>query len=166
MIVVRPQTPADLEQICAVNAAAFAAHSGTKSFDRFREERTDIISLVAETHGQIVGHVLFSPVTLATPEGPVTGMGLGQLAVDPAYQKRGFGTQLANSGLDQLRMQGCPFVIVVGHARYYPRFGFEPGINHNFVCQWESIPDDNFMVLFPNGERGSTLSGIASFDGM
>jgi putative acetyltransferase len=166
MIAVRPQTPADLAEIDAINAAAFADHGGTGAFDRFREQRSDIISLVAEIDGQIVGHVLFSPVILEAPEGPVAGMGLGQLAVDPAHQRQGIGTQLTEAGLGQLRHQGCPFVIVIGHADYYPRFGFEPGSKHNFACQWDGIPDASFMVLFTAAENSDTLSGTASFDGM
>jgi len=170
MLSIRPQTPADLPEICAINAAAFADHGGTEAFDRFREERADIISLVAEHAGHVVGHVLFSPVMLAAPGGEVEGMGLGQLAVEPAQQRQGIGTQLTEAGLELLRAQGCPFVIVIGHATYYPRFGFEPGKLHNFICQWDGVPDDSFMVLFTAADSGNrdsnTLAGKASFDGM
>ena len=166
MVDIRPQQPEDLEAIASINAAAFAEHGGTASFDRFREERTDIISLVAESGGKLLGHVLFSPVILDTPDGPVNGMGLGQLAVDPAHQTQGIGTELSETGLAQLRETGCPFVIVIGHAKYYPRFGFEIGAKNGFICQWEGIPDDSFMVLFLDESRRSELAGTARFDGV
>ncbi|HJP05288.1 MAG: GNAT family N-acetyltransferase [Chromatiales bacterium] len=166
MVDIRPQQAKDLEAIARINADAFAEHGGTGSFDRFREERTDIISLVAESEGQLLGHVLFSPVVLDTPDGPVNGMGLGQLAVDPVHQNQGIGTKLSEAGLEKLRDTDCPFVIVIGHAKYYPRFGFEKGVTNNFVCQWEGIPDNSFMVLFLDESRRLELAGTARFDGL
>ena len=166
MIRIRAQRPDDIEAIERINENAFAEHGGTAAFDTFRRERDDIVSLVAEQDGNLVGHVLFSPVTLAAPQGPVAGMGLGQLAVDPPRQNTGIGTALAEHGIAMLRDWGCPFVIVIGHAKYYPRFGFEPGSGHGFVCQWKGIPDETFMVMFPDKARRSPLSGVASFDGL
>jgi putative acetyltransferase len=166
MIEIRTQIrPDDLSAIKAINTAAFAEHGGTGSFDAVRAQRDDIISLVAETQGRIVGHVLFSPVHIETPRGPVSGMGLGQLAVEPACQKQGIGTQLSTTGINELRARACPFVIVIGHATYYPRFGFEACVVHDIQCQWDNIPDETFMVLFPDGKQRG-LTGTASFDGL
>jgi len=157
--------PADLPSIEAVVARAFAEHGGTQAFRRFRAERDDIVSLVAERDDRIVGSVLFSPVQLASAAGKIPGMGLGQLAVDPDYQNQGIGTELTEAGLQLLTERGCPFVIVIGHAHYYPRFGFEPGEQHDFECQWNGIPAETFMVMFPCG-RQPGLTGKATFDGL
>ncbi|MGI9291736.1 MAG: GNAT family N-acetyltransferase [Gammaproteobacteria bacterium] len=165
-LTIRTQQPADLATICAINEAAFAEHGGTKAFDRFREERTDILSLVAVDEDELVGHVLFSPVSMATPTGPVMGMGLGQLAVTPARQNQGIGTLLGKAGINELRKTDCAYIIVIGHAKYYPRFGFEIGSTHGVKCQWEGIPDETFMVLFTDPARQTSLQGVASFEGM
>ncbi len=163
---IRPQQrPADLAAIEAVVARAFAKHGGTAAFRDFRANREDIISLVAERDNRIVGTVLFSPVVLDSPDGPIAGMGLGQLAVDPACQQQGIGSALSQAGLERLREQACPFVIVIGHAGYYPRFGFEPGVDHGIACQWDNIPAETFMVMFPTGKREG-LTGKAAFDGL
>ncbi len=163
---IRPQQrPADLDAIETVVARAFAKHGGTQAFREFRAERDDIVSLVAEQDNTIVGTVLFSPAQLCSPDGPVEGMGLGQLAVDPDCQNQGIGTALSAAGLDLLRAQHCPFVIVIGHANYYPRFGFEPGEQHGIECQWENIPAETFMVAFPAG-KADGLTGKAAFDGL
>lgn len=166
-ITIRPQQhDTDLEEICAINAAAFAEHGGTEAFDRFRAERDDIISLVASSGEEIIGHVLFSPVTLVTPSGKVAGMGLGQLAVKPEWQNQGIGTKLGAAGITELRAGDCPFIIVIGHAKYYPRFGFEAGSSHGVTCQWEGVPDETFMVLFLDSAQRDSLQGVASFDGL
>ena len=52
-------------------------------------------------------------------------MGLAPLAVLPAHQGQGVGSAFVRRGLAILREQDCPFIIVLGHAAYYPRFGFE-----------------------------------------
>lgn len=167
MLNIRPQNRAgDLDAIRKLNAAAFAEHGGTEAFDVFREEREDILSLVAVEDNELIGHVLFSPVTLATPAGVAAGMGLGQLAVRPDRQNRGIGTRLSEAGIEQLRETGCPFIIVIGHAAYYPRLGFERGKLHDIRCQWPGIPDETFMVLILDQQRRDSLSGVASFDGM
>lgn len=165
---IRPQQAADLPRIEAVNEAAFADHGGTAAFDEFRRDRDDILSLVALADNEIIGHVLFSPVCMATQQGNVEGMGLGQLAVSPEWQNKGIGTTLSESGIAELRNRQCPFIIVVGHAGYYPRFGFEPGKLHNVQCQWEGVPDETFMVLYldKNPQEQQRLSGVASFDGL
>jgi putative acetyltransferase len=167
MIAVRPQQrPDDLEAIRLVNKAAFEGERETSAFDEFRAGREDIVSLVATDGTAVVGHVLFSPVLLKGAGEPVAGMGLGQLAVLPEYQGKGIGTRLAETGLDQLRATDCPFVIVVGHAGYYPRFGFEIAREHGIECQWNGIPDENFMVVFLDADRRPALTGKAYFEGL
>jgi len=167
MIRIRPQNRAtDLEAICQINAAAFAEHGGTEAFDQFRSKRDDILSLVAETGGQLLGHVLFCPVTLETDTGSINGMGLGQLAVKPENQRQGLGTRLSQEGIRQLQQSACPYIIVIGHASYYPRFGFEQGRLHGIQCQWENVPADSFMVLILDQQHKDTFKGVASFDGM
>ena len=165
----RQDRTSDLRRICAINDEAFAEHGGTKAFDEFRRERDDILSLVASTtstESELVAHVLFSPAVIATPAGNITGMGLGQLAVTPEWQRRGIGRQITEAGISELRKRNCPFIIVVGHASYYPRFGFERGSLHGVKCQWKGIPDDTFMVLFLDETQRGKLRGVASFDGI
>jgi len=168
MLTIRPQRPPDLSAIAAINSAAFAEHGGTAAFDQFREQRADILSFVALHNQKLVGHVLFSPVIMETPNGPVEGMGLGQLAVAPAYQNQGIGGQLSRTGIQELRKRGCPFIIVIGHATYYPRFGFEMGNTHEVACQWEGVPDETFMILFleQDPKKRQQLTGVAGFDGL
>lgn len=164
MEVRKPVGADELAQIRELNRLAFAKDGGTRAFDELRESgRPDLVSLVATDGTCILGHVLFTPVDIDTPSGTTHGMGLGELAVLPTHQRTGIGTRLTETGTAILRELGCPFVIVVGHASYYPRFGFEPGVQHGISCQWEGIPDDAFMVLVLDDQRMQGVSGVARY---
>ena len=121
---------------------------------------------MAESDGEddgVVGHLLFTPVVVEGSAGRVVGMGLGPMAVRPDRQRRGIGSQLVRRGLDLLRERRCPFVVVVGHPEFYPRFGFEPASRRGLVCQWEGVPDAAFMVLALDAQAMAGVSGVASY---
>jgi putative acetyltransferase len=109
-----------------VNEAAFGRSGEADLVDRLRAEGAVLLSLVAEVDGQIVGHILFSRMTVETAQGPVAAVSLAPLAVLPSHQGRQVGSQLVRHGLAELRNRGERIVIVLGHRDYYPRFGFSP----------------------------------------
>ena len=159
MIEVRQaQNEQDLSGIRQVNREAFPDTGGAKVFYEIRQTGTDIVSLVAVDDGTLIGHVLFCPATIATESSEVCGMGLGELAVLPQFQRQGVGTVLTE--------RKCPFVIVVGHATYYPRFGFRPGSQLELACQWKNIPDESFMALILDQDAMDGVGGVPHFVGI
>ena len=66
-------------------------------------------------------------------------------------------------GVDLLRDRRCPFVVVVGHSEYYPRFGFEPASRHGLASQWDGMPDEAFMALILDPLAMTGVSGIARY---
>lgn len=147
MIAIRPESVHDIPQIHDLNVAAFGQPEEAAIVDKLRERCPDILSLVAEDDGSIVGHILFSPVTLESGGMTFGGMGLAPMAVVPGRQREGLGSMLVREGLKLLRERQCPFVIVLGHPDYYPRFGFERASKYGLTCQWPGVPDEAFMVL-------------------
>src|SRR2546425_12418748 len=142
---IRPEQPADIPGIRAVNLAAFGTRAEADLVDALRDQTTPLVSLVAEDAGAIVGHILFSPVTLdAHPE--IQLMGLAPMAVTPAWQGRGIGSALVRDGLDACKRVGASAVVVLGHATYYPRFGFTPASRFGISCQYE-VADEVFMAV-------------------
>src|SRR4029450_3871793 len=93
------------------------------------------LSLVAELDGTVVGHILFSPVTIE-PAG--TAIGLAPMAVLPGPQRRGGGGRLAREALELLRAAGPRAVVVLGHPEYYPRFEFIRASRFGLRCEFES----------------------------
>jgi putative acetyltransferase len=122
--IIRSETAADLEAIREVNRLAFGQHAEARLVDALRDGGYARASLVAEANGQVVGHILFSDLAIITETGTVAALALAPMAVLPAFQKQGIGSALVRKGLEYCRNQGHAIVIVLGHANFYPRFGF------------------------------------------
>jgi putative acetyltransferase len=166
MVGIRAEVLADVEAIRRVNELAFGRPEEADAIDRLRGADIPFVSLVTEDDGAIVGHVLFTPAIVDVGqdgEQRVAGMGLAPLAVTPDRQRQGLGSLLVRRGLDLLRADGCPFVIVLGHAEYYARFGFERASVHGLACQWKGVPDEAFMVLVFDSDAMRGVSGIARY---
>ena len=122
----RPERPADYEAIARVVEAAFGRPNEARLVELIRasEQYVPELALVAEEEGEIVGHVMFSYVTLAGDEERQV-LELAPVAVAPERQGDGIGAALIRAGLERAEARGEPLVAVLGHTGYYPRFGFE-----------------------------------------
>ena len=145
MITVRAETPADYPAVRHINELAFGTDNEANLVDALRECAHPHISLVAVNDGQTVGHIFFSPVSIESESVKFIAMGLAPMAVLPDYQKQGIGTALVEAGLKECRRIGHYIIVVVGHADYYPRFGFTSAGAKGLRCEYD-VPDDVFMV--------------------
>ena len=166
MISIRVERPEDIGEIRKVIEEAFIQAFGQAPeadlVDRLRENCPGLLSLMAVNGDIVVGYIIFSPVKI---EGNkiVEGMGLAPMAVLPKFQRRGIDTELVQSGIEMLKSNGRPFVIVLGHPDYYPRFGFEPASHEGIRCQWEGAPDEAFLILVLDEEAMGGISGVARY---
>jgi putative acetyltransferase len=142
---IRPERLDDFAAVAALNRAAFETGLEADLVAALREQAAPIVSLVADDAAAIVGHILFSPVTLSG-HADLPIMGLAPMAVVPGEQRRGIGSALVRAGLDRCRELGCVAVVVLGHPAYYPRFGFVPASRFAIGCEYD-VPDDAFMAL-------------------
>lgn len=158
MIEIRSEHPADIDAIRNVNRHAFAQDQEGNIIDALRANGAVTLSLVAVEQRRVVGHIMYSPIHV----GDVAGAALGPMAVLPEYQRRGIGSRLVEAGNEQLARAGCPYVIVVGHPAFYPRFGFRPASAHHITCEWD-VPDDVFMVAVLDPAKMAGVSGQARY---
>jgi putative acetyltransferase len=161
-ILIRSEQPGDAASISHVNEDAFGQRLEARLVDRLRANGGVLLSLVAVVDGRIAGHILFSPVRVDSDGADCEGAGLGPMAVLPEMQRRGIGSRLIAEGLAALRARGYPFVIVLGHPQFYPRFGFEPASRHGVRAPWR-VPDEAFMLLALDPSRVVRMSGPARF---
>lgn len=117
-----------------------------------------VISLVAEDDGELVGHIALSPVSLA---GSTGGIGLAPLAVLPDRQRRGIGGQLIRAGLAECARAGFGWVVVLGDAAYYRRFGFVRASSLGLDNEYGA--DENFMVQELRPEALPATAGLVRY---
>ena len=146
MVSIRPETPKDVDSIRYMNEQAFGQTAEAAIVDKLRNRNALTISLVATMENEVVGHIAFSPVVIESQCSSFEAVALAPMAVLPAYQRKGIGSQLVRAGLEECRRLGHDIVVVLGHPDYYPRFGFVPGKQRGIDCEFE-VPDEAWMVL-------------------
>jgi len=158
LIEIRKERPTDISAIRDLTRRAFGQDSEANIVDALRSNGACTLSLVAMLNDRVVGHIIYSPAVI----GQLTGAGLGPMAVLPELQRQGVGSKLIEAGNQQLKTAGCPFIVVVGHADYYPRFGFSPARALGVRCEWD-LPDNVFLLLVLDPEKMRGVSGMATY---
>lgn len=144
MIKFRVETPADAPAIAALNREEFNGDYEADLIDRLREDGLVAVSLIAYDGTDLVGHILFSELAVEIDDRNVNAVALAPMAVRADHQRQGIGGQLIRHGLEKLRQRGCAAVIVLGHADYYPRFGFSAALAARLRSPF---PGEQFMAL-------------------
>lgn len=146
MIEIRPEQPADRDAIRAVHVAAFPTEAEARLVDALRAAGRLSISLAACDGDLIVGHIAFSPVTVAGASG---AFGLAPVAVLPGNQRQGIGAELIRAGLAACARLNAPFVVVLGDPAYYARFGFQPARRWGLLDEYNGGPAFQAIELQP-----------------
>jgi putative acetyltransferase len=144
-MIIRAEKSEDRDAIHRVNELAFGRPNEAELVDALRANASPTISLVAVVGEQLAGHIFFSPVTVESDGGGFTAMGLAPMAVLPEYQNQGIGSRLVREGLRECHRLGHNIVVVLGHPKYYPRFGFAPASLKGLRSEYD-VPDEVFMV--------------------
>ena len=157
-MIIRNEKSTDIQAITDVTIAAFKTCPYSRQTEQFiinalRKADALSVSLVAETDGNIVGHIAFSPITIEGQD--CDWYGLGPISVQPEYQKQGVGKALMEEGLARLKSLGAKGCALVGDPNYYKRFGFE---NRQELIL-EGVPKENFLALSFGGHnaRGAVV---------
>lgn len=163
---IRPMRPEDMDAVAALSDEAFSlAFNSTDESRVIRQLHSDgdsLVSLVAVTDdGGIVGHIEFFRILI---DGQPLAAGLGPMSAKSGLQKSGIGSYLVRTGLEELDDLGETLVFVLGHADYYPRFGFAAETAKPFTAPW-SGPHFMALRLTEGGPASGTLTYPKAFAG-
>ncbi len=145
---IRIEEKEDYNRITEVNNLAFNQTNEGILISNLRKTDKFIpgLSLVAELHKKIVGHILFYPLDIISGVKRSEILSLAPIAVLPEFQRKGIGKKLVIQGLKKSEALGFKAVVVLGHPEYYPKFGF------NRASKWNikppiKVPDEAFMAI-------------------
>jgi putative acetyltransferase len=161
MFEIRAEEPDDCAGIREVHLCAFGGDGEANLVELLRNRKKACVSLVALSAHRVVGHIMFSPVSISSAARDFRGIGLAPLAVLPEFQNRGIGSELIRAGLRECRKAGYDAVVVLGHTSYYPRFGFSRAKDYDLDNEYNA--SDAFMVmeLKPDALRG--IAGLVQY---
>jgi putative acetyltransferase len=147
-ILIRSETVIDFYSIAQVNDIAFGGKSESELISKLRNTQNFIteFSIIAEIDENIIGHILFYPINIETKTGLIPTVALAPMSVLPKYQNKGVGTKLVQYGLQKCKERGFESVTVLGHANYYPKFGFEPASKWGIYSDFD-VADEVFMSM-------------------
>ena len=167
---IRKETPDDYAQVFGLIEIAFETleisdHNEGRLVDKLRKAPTFIeeLSLVAELNGQVVGHILFTPIVIDNGLRKFQSLVLAPVSVLPEFQKMGIGGQLIKAGHCKSKELGFQSVILIGHPDYYPRFGYKSASVWGIKTHYELPSDDVFMVVELVDGGLSGVSGTVIF---
>ena len=165
-MIIRQEKEEDRPAVEAVVASAFenkehSDHQEHVLVDKLRESRAFVpdLSLVAEVDGLLVGYILFTEIKV----GGDTLLALAPVAVLPDWQRRGVGGELIREGhriAAGLGYKGC---VVLGHADYYPRFGYTKAVLFDIKAPVE-VPDDYYMAMEVYPGALDDVAGVVEYD--
>jgi len=161
-LLIRQETEEDHKAVFELIALAFAGQTYSDKSEHFlveRLRRSDCfiaeLSLVAVLDGDIVGHILISSVKIVNELSSFDSLSLAPVSVLLVFQKRGIGSKLINTAHKIAKDLGHSTIVLLGHASYYPRFGYHKCSDFDITLPFDSS-DDNCMIveLYKNALEG------------
>jgi putative acetyltransferase len=150
-MLIRDETEADHAAVGRLHRLAFAGDAEARLVDALRQSGAAAVSLVAESGGVVVGHLLLSAL-----EAPERALALAPLAVLPDRQRQGVGSALVRAALARGGEGGWAAAFVLGDPAYYGRFGFGADAARGYASPYAG---EHFLAL-PLGPE--PLSGLGA----
>ncbi len=161
---IRKETEKDYKIIYDVVKEAFASaeHADGNEQDladalRAGESYISELSLVYETDGKIVGHIMFTKAMV----GDTAVLALAPLSVLPEYQNQGIGQRLIVKGHEIARNMGYGYSVVLGSEKYYPKAGYLPADTYGILPPFD-VPRENFMACKLN-DNAADIHGTMKY---
>ena len=161
MVEIREERQGECQEIRQVIVAAFGGDTEANLVELLRDRNKAPVALVAVSDNKIVGHVMFSPVTITLAPKTFRAVGLAPLSVLPEFQRQGIGSVLAHEGLKKCAAAGFEMAVVLGSPYYYPRFGFSRASLYGLGNEYGA--DEHFMAMELKNGALDRVSGIVRY---
>ena len=161
MIEIRAEQEGECQEIRQVIVAAFGGDTEANLVELLRDRNKAPVALVAVSNNKIVGHVMFSPVTITLAPKVFRAVGLAPLSILPEFQRQGIGSMLAREGLKKCAVAGFEMAVVLGDPDYYPRFGFSRASLYGLGNEYGA--DEHFMAIELKNGALDKISGIVRY---
>ena len=161
---IRKETPDDFQQVARIIEMAFRRKNEAMLVDKLRHATAynARLSLVAEYHEKVIGHILFFPIVIRAGEKAMASLALAPLSISPEFQKMGVGGRLIQEGLGKARELGYTSVMVLGHPGYYAKFGFLPARRWRISAPFE-VSEDAFMAIELEKDALAGAAGMVEY---
>jgi len=161
MIEIREEQAEEYQEIRQVIVAAFGGDTEANLVELLRDRNRAPVALVAVSDNKIVGHIMFSPVTITPAPKTFRAVGLAPLSVLPEFQRQGIGSMLAREGLKKCEVAGFEMAVVLGSPDYYPRFGFSRATLYGLGNEYDA--DEYFMTIELKNGALDKVSGTVRY---
>lgn len=149
-ITIREETQNDYETVYDLIKEAFGSENEAQLVEALRQNSQVFVpslSLVACFDNQIVGHILLSKIKiLDNRHNEFESLALAPVSVKPNFQRKGIGKKMILQSIEKAKTINFTSIIVLGHAEYYPKFGFVPALKWNITSRY-NVPSNVFMAL-------------------
>lgn len=172
-ITIRQETQNDVPVVFEVVKNAFLAekisdHQEHFLVARLRESDAFVpeLSLVAEIIGvqepRIIGHILLTKIRINSERESFQSLALAPVSVIPEYQGKGIGGMLIEHAHKVAARLGFESIVLLGHAGYYPRFGYRPASDFDIELPFD-VPAENCMVIELIANSLDGVSGLVEY---
>ena len=147
-VTLRQETPADYDRVFSIIEQAFKNEPHSDHQEQFLVQRlrssdafVPELSIVAELNGEVIGHILMTKIVIKGEQGEWDSLALAPVSVDPAHQGKGIGGQLIVRAHEEAARLGYGSSVLLGHAEYYPRFGYKRADSFGVKLPFEVPPE-------------------------
>lgn len=120
------------------------------------------LSLVATYQGKVIGHILLTKIKIVNPITSFDSLALAPVSVLPNHQNNGIGGMLINEAHEKAKSLGHESIILLGHASYYPKFGYQRA-NHFGISLPFDVPKENCLAIELNQGALDGVSGMIEY---
>ena len=140
-----PELSGHRPAVLELNRRAFNGEEEVQLIENLQRDGDVLASLVAIDRDEVVGHILFSPLDVSVKGARIAAAALAPMAVTPSHQNQGIGSKLITRAIAEMKSAGQAAIIVLGHIKFYSRFGFRHDLAANLTCDYNQ--HDEFMGL-------------------